>query len=752
MSIEASEILVQFRVDSSKADQVLKVVSGKLKELGLNAESASLAMGEVDKSFKMAAGDTTQIITGINNINTNIERQISLTEQLVGSLRKQKNALKEVAKGQDVYNGVAKNVDNTMERIAAQSNRFNSANILAQFQDIAVTAQMGMNPLMIAVQQGTQLQYILAQSKAPLKDLAAGFKMLINPISLCAIGITGLIASLIQWINWVSVGKTSLNALASAFDFVAENIKKFSVFLVAAGSTMAILNAGAIATLITGFIKLGIAGVGAATSIIASWLVVSAPLLAVPAAVGLIAVAFVNAADESGEAWDNFKKSFYQALNDMVGAVVSFGYKVSGIFDILANAPFKGWDEAVKDYGKEVNRLWHETDYLDLMDAATGRATSNTVKHIKEEYGGVFDDFTKSIEDKLGGSLSKIGKTIMGTIEGGIEKAATSASKSLKNVAAHLGEDTKAAKKLEKELEKLKKAWESITTSGREKIEDLQVKRASLGQTTFQKTYEKELKDMIQKAQEKNIDLYKIDETGQTKIAQLEEIAKGIANETELLEKETEAFNFAKSSVKGFFSDMRQGLKEGESAWEAFGNAVSNVLDKILDKIMDIGVDALFNAGYGYGKSAGWWGSGTQVYSSPIGPTQTGTPLSSVSLHAQGGVFTNGVYSSPTMFKFAKGGKFGVMGESGPEAVMPLTRNSDGTLGVKATNVGNSSPVVVNVINNSTAQARVEQRETSNGTEIDVMIDQLVAEKMGKPGTSSNTALRAFNNQKLIAR
>lgn len=52
------------------------------------------------------------------------------------------------------------------------------------------------------------------------------------------------------------------------------------------------------------------------------------------------------------------------------------------------------------------------------------------------------------------------------------------------------------------------------------------------------------------------------------------------------------------------------------------------------------------------------------------------------------GASSNDMYNSPTLFNFAQGGKFrkGVLGEAGPEAIMPLSRGSDGKLGVKVTN------------------------------------------------------------------
>lgn len=51
---------------------------------------------------------------------------------------------------------------------------------------------------------------------------------------------------------------------------------------------------------------------------------------------------------------------------------------------------------------------------------------------------------------------------------------------------------------------------------------------------------------------------------------------------------------------------------------------------------------------------------------------------------ANGGTFTNSIVTHPTPFKFASGGSFqsGLMGEAGPEAVMPLATTSSGKLGV----------------------------------------------------------------------
>jgi len=99
-------------------------------------------------------------------------------------------------------------------------------------------------------------------------------------------------------------------------------------------------------------------------------------------------------------------------------------------------------------------------------------------------------------------------------------------------------------------------------------------------------------------------------------------------------------------------------------------------------------------------------------------------------LFAKGGVFKNGdvtpfakggVVDKPTIFPFASG--IGLMGEKGAEAIMPLHRDSKGSLGVKSAGQGGSS-TQVNVYN-QTNDSEVESKESTdpNGMKkIDVYI------------------------------
>ena len=80
----------------------------------------------------------------------------------------------------------------------------------------------------------------------------------------------------------------------------------------------------------------------------------------------------------------------------------------------------------------------------------------------------------------------------------------------------------------------------------------------------------------------------------------------------------------------------------------------------------------------------------------------TGAPVGQVSMSANGNAFRNGsiipyanggIVGSPTYFPMA-GGKTGLMGEAGPEAIMPLKRGKGGKLGVAVE--GGQQPVVIN--------------------------------------------------------
>ena len=107
---------------------------------------------------------------------------------------------------------------------------------------------------------------------------------------------------------------------------------------------------------------------------------------------------------------------------------------------------------------------------------------------------------------------------------------------------------------------------------------------------------------------------------------------------------------------------------------------------------------------------------------------------SGVAKFANGGTFTNGFYNKPTFFQFGNGGQFGVMGEAGPEAVMPLARGADGKLGVRSSGGSKGGDMTMQVVINNHAGAKINQRQETapgpDGSMLRRMVIDIVAESM----------------------
>lgn len=134
-----------------------------------------------------------------------------------------------------------------------------------------------------------------------------------------------------------------------------------------------------------------------------------------------------------------------------------------------------------------------------------------------------------------------------------------------------------------------------------------------------------------------------------------------------------------------------------ESASNAFtdmivnGRSASDVMASLAKTIASAALQAVF---LGEGPLAGLFGGGKLADGSASGlfgklfswliPSAKGNVFQSSGLHA----YSNSVVSKPTTFAFARGA--GLMGEAGPEAIMPLRRDASGRLGVMAAGGGSS--------------------------------------------------------------
>jgi hypothetical protein len=567
----------------------------------------------------------------------------------------------------------------------------NTANIAAQFQDIGVTAAMGMNPLQIALQQGTQLSSVFASMKPAeaVKALGASFGALFGVVSIATIGIVAIIAALVQFVNWASLAKTALNAFADVLPTIAPYAVTIgAVLLIAFGPTIA-ASIWAVASAIT---------MGLMTAIIGIVSVIGA----VPILIGaLIAGLFIFRDQIKDVLGVDIIGIVKETINGMIGgfiggyrAIVAVWSSLPAAFGDLAvqagNALIAGIEFAINYITAKVEGFYNaiadmsgglvdkvKLDTIDLPEinnpnagAAAGVLTDATAAAKSAagvDYVGAAYDFVGNMAEKAAGKVRGLADAI----------DLTDATKAKKG--KHGGKT---------EGEK----FDDIVNGAERSIASLQAERDAIGLSEIATAQLKYQTQLLNEAKQKNIDLTP---------AQRDTLM-GLANDMASLEVQTkkvkDAFEFAKDLTKGFFSDFEQGIVNGEGFWKSFGDAALNALNKIVDKLLNDVIDALFqvNSAAASGSGGGFLGMLGSIFGSVFGGSSSSQPavvggdpwagmrFAKGEQFAKGGDFTNSIVSRSTPFSFANGTALGEMGEAGPEAIMPLKRMGNGDMGVSA--------------------------------------------------------------------
>ncbi|HFV9205767.1 TPA: tape measure protein [Yersinia enterocolitica] len=207
-------------------------------------------------------------------------------------------------------------------------------------------------------------------------------------------------------------------------------------------------------------------------------------------------------------------------------------------------------------------------------------------------------------------------------------------------------------------------------------------------------------------------------------------------------------------------TNMLTGLVNGtQSTKEAMSNLFASLSQSIIKNLIDMAAQALITSsimqtitGVSGGLMSGFMGGASGAAGTASSAFSTGA-YSGLSFNAKGGVYdspslsaySGQVVSSPTFFAFAKGA--GVMGEAGPEAIMPLTRSADGSLGVRAlttrqpeisSTAGGGAPQVYIEINDSGTSSQSSSGYEQFGSEIGRFVEskyrELIQKDLGQRG------------------
>ncbi|MBS7702521.1 phage tail tape measure protein [Chelatococcus asaccharovorans] len=171
-------------------------------------------------------------------------------------------------------------------------------------------------------------------------------------------------------------------------------------------------------------------------------------------------------------------------------------------------------------------------------------------------------------------------------------------------------------------------------------------------------------------------------------------------------------------------ADARDAVKDLDSLSRQFGRSISDSFAKAASGSRQL-EDVLRNVGSRLteiGLKAALKPLGEALTSGLESLVTTGgsSLLGGLSLNAMGNVFdggrvrpfaTGGVVATPTYFPMQGG--VGLMGESGPEAILPLARGADGRLGVAASGSSPTTNVVVNIATSDAESFRRSETQVS---------------------------------------
>lgn len=453
----------------------------------------------------------------------------------------------------------------------------NVSNLAAQFQDIGVTAQMGMSPLVIALQQGTQLSAVLNQSLAggvsPVKALGAAFAQMVNPVSLATIAVVGLAAAAIQYFTTLLTdGKASEEELKKQDDVLRDIADRWGDLVPAVRDYIAArdeaaeqkqASEGFEAVIKRGWDDAREAAIQASSAFVdAAGLLQAAGADATPEAIALYqAWNDLEAAVRAGNATTDQANALQAALANVVqtSGIPAIG-GLSGAFVGLANSiaaaiaqqnAFIAAQETISDPGLG-SRL--TADFIADQERINGLtreqlSLENEVNRIKAEASR--DDIVLTEEQALN-----------------LAKQRLAAEERRREITAAGKADIKADTAAQKEIDAVK-----------DLIEQLEFELSLIGMTNEQKAVALAIRQAGAAATEQErIEIERLiiaQRAANAEFKRAEELYDNIKAASE-------------SALKGFLNDIRQ----GKSAGEAF----TNVLDDILSRLIDFGVSTALNA------------------------------------------------------------------------------------------------------------------------------------------------------------
>lgn len=629
------------------AELGLKITAHGVNETRLNLEKLVKTSGDTEKATVKMSAETTkafkQMGTGSQTLEV-MNRSLDRTERelkMVGAaaagipMVPLTREFGRVAPLADTATEALKRNTRALNENRAARNTIQTSNVAAQFQDIGVSAAMGMSPTMIALQQGTQLSAALGGQglRGTVSALGAAFASVLSPVSLLTIATIGL----------GTAGVQALMSMMNSTDKASDALERHSTWLdkILAGYDSARDAAEKAA--------------GAAMKL---------PQQAVES----------NLDAELARNQDNFRAK----IEETTKAQQELNYYTQRWIEQRAESARKFPDDerALARFDGLITVAQNLTD-LEITTRSTRAEIDQFISRATELFNAAQDPAVKQQAADMV-ALGEAMLTARGQVEGTTAAIAELKAQSPINIAINVATDQataaiqelinmrpelrtpgqvarddaaanlsigrsapdailrmKAEAEYAKTIAALDEAdrraaaerasraggksfdqWGSATSQMQQRIDGVRLEMQLMGQSTYEVERQKAAFDLLNQAKQAGIPITS------SVTDQINTMSSQYATATTLLEQYTEAqreweqnINFAKGTVTGFLGDLRAGMSDGVLGWDDWANAGVNALNRIADRAMTMAVDGIFDMIFGtaFGGAGGSMGANSQT-------------------------------------------------------------------------------------------------------------------------------------------
>jgi len=206
--------------------------------------------------------------------------------------------------------------------------------------------------------------------------------------------------------------------------------------------------------------------------------------------------------------------------------------------------------------------------------------------------------------------------------------------------------------------------------------------------------------------------------------------------------------NVASSTLTGLSDMLTELMTTGKASVKEFGKSMLKMILDVTNRLM---------VAYAVQAAMGWisGGSGASAGAGQSLAVPSFTPNAKGGVYESPGLskYVNGVYDTPQYFAFQGASKFakgGVFAEAGAEAIMPLTRDSAGRLGVRAQGGGGAQPQVnidIYVDNKGNATSNTSGDGSAAARALGKEIESKVTEILARAARSDGLLGRQFQSK-----